>query len=77
MSLLILCKFQKWINDIESGNWGNDYIINSEKALFINQLIDLLIEGSESIHWKEMSTILNLGSYFGIDQENKLKKQIN
>ena len=70
-------KFQKWINDIESGNWGNDYIINSEKALFINQLIDLLIEGSESIHWKEMSTILNLGSYFGIDQENKLKKWLS
>ena len=60
-------KVQKWIKDIESGNWVNDYSMQSEKSYFIKQILKLLIEGSEYKYWKEISMILNLGSSFGIE----------
>tara|TARA_B100000700_G_C15018521_1_gene844521 strand:+ start:441 stop:2423 length:1983 start_codon:yes stop_codon:yes gene_type:complete len=67
-------KIQKWIKQLDNGKWVKDSDLLDEKDNFINELLNLLIEGSNSKYWKEMSTILDFGSSFGINEEKKLKK---
>jgi len=68
---------QKWIKYLESGKLAKGYEIPYEHQDWLNKLLNLLIEGSDSKYWKDMSPILKFGSTFGISEENKLKKWLS
>jgi exoribonuclease-2 len=65
---------QTWIKNLESGDWHADSEISTEQKQWLHQLLNLLTEGTDSKHWKEMSSLLNWGSSFGIGEENALKR---
>ena len=65
---------QTWIKNLESGDWHADSEISTEQKQWLHQLLNLLTEGTDSQHWKEMSSLLNWGSSFGIGEENALKR---
>ena len=65
---------QTWIKNLESGDWHADSEISTEQKQWLHQLLNLLTEGTDSQHWKEMSSLLDWGSSFGIGQENALKR---
>ncbi len=69
-------KIQEWIKQLESGEWNKDSAISSEQKDLLQQIQNLLIKGSDSKYWKELSLILNLGPSLDIIKENKLKKWI-
>ena len=70
-------KIQKWIKQLESGEWNKDSEICSEQEDLIKQIQNLLIKGADSRYWKELSLILKLGTSLDIVKENKLKKWIS
>ncbi|MEZ7853104.1 MAG: RNB domain-containing ribonuclease, partial [SAR324 cluster bacterium] len=65
---------QTWIKNLESGDWHADSEISTEQKQWLHQLLNLLTEGTDSQHWKEMSSLLDWGSSFGIGEENALKR---
>ena len=65
---------QKWIKQLESGEWHADSKISSEKMKWLEQLLNLLTEGTDSQYWKEISSLLDWSSSFGIGEENTLKR---
>ena len=65
---------QKWIKQLESGEWNANTKITAEQQNWLDQQLNLLIEGTESPYWKEMSTLLDWGTSFGIGEENSLKR---
>ncbi|MDG1860307.1 MAG: RNB domain-containing ribonuclease, partial [SAR324 cluster bacterium] len=65
---------QKWIKQLESGEWNANTNITAEQQNWLDQQLNLLIDGTESPYWKEMSTLLDWGTSFGIGEENSLKR---
>lgn len=65
---------QTWIKNLESGDWHADSEISTEQKQWLHQLLNLLTEGTDSQYWKEMSSLLDWGSSFGIGEENALKR---
>mgnify|MGYP006409930283 FL=1 len=65
---------QTWIKNLESGDWHADSEISTEQRQWLDQLLNLLTEGTDSQYWKEISTLLDWGSSFGIGEENALKR---
>jgi len=70
-------KVQNLIKQLESEKWGEDTEISSENKDLLTQILNLLIKGTDSKYWKEMSLILKLGSSLDIVKENKLKKWLS
>ena len=65
---------QTWIKNLECGDWHADSEISTEQRQWLDQLLNLLTEGTDSQYWKEISTLLEWGSSFGIGEENSLKR---
>ena len=65
---------QKWIKQLESGEWNSDTKITTEQQNWLDQLLNLLTEGTESPFWKGMSALLDWGTSFGGVEENTLKR---
>lgn len=64
---------QQWIKQLESGEWNSDSVISMDQQLWLDQLLNLLIKGSESPDWKEMSSLLDWGTTLGYNEEKTLK----
>jgi len=62
-----------WIKLLDSGEWNEKSERSAEQQLWLDQLLDILIKGAESQHWKEISTNLEWGSNLGYDEEKMLK----
>ena len=65
---------QKWIKHLESGAWNEDSEITAEQQIWLDQLLNLLADGTDSPHWKEMSSLLGWGTSIGPGEENSLKR---
>ena len=65
---------QTWIKNLESGDWHADSKISTEQRQWLDQLLNLLTEGTDSQYWKEMSSLLDWGSALGIGEKNALKR---
>ena len=64
---------QEWIKQLESGEWNEKSERTADQQLWTDQLIDILIKGVESQHWKEISSHLDWGATIGYDEEKMLK----
>jgi len=65
---------QEWIKQIESGEWNEKSERTADQQLWLDRLLDILIKGAESQHWKEMSSYLEWGATLGYDVEKLIKK---
>ena len=65
---------QTWIKQLESGNWHADSIISTEQRQWLDQLLNVLVEGTDSQYWKEISSILEWNSSIGVSEESSLKR---
>ena len=65
---------QEWIKQLESGEWNEKSERTADQQLWLDQLLDILIKGAESQHWKEMSSHLEWGATLGYDEEKIIKK---
>ena len=65
---------QKWINQLETDEWTTEEVISSEQQNWLDQLLNVLIEGTDSHYWKELSILLEWGTSFGIGEESSLKR---
>ena len=63
----------EWIKKIESGEWNEISERTADQQLWLDQLLDILIKGTESQHWKEMSSLLEWGATLGYYEEKMLK----
>ncbi len=68
---------QKWIKQLESGEWNAEAEISEEQQNWLDQLLNLLTEGTDSPNWKEFSSLLDWGSTFGIGEENSIKRWLD
>ena len=65
---------QRWINLLESGEWNENSERTADQQFWLDELLDILVKGSESQHWKEMSYHLEWGATLGYDEEKIIKK---
>ena len=65
---------QRWINLLESGEWNENSERTADQQFWLDELLDILVKGSESQHWKEMSSHLEWGATLGYDEEKIIKK---
>ena len=65
---------KSWIKQLEDGNWHKDSNISTEQKQWLDQLLNVLVDGTGSQYWAEISTILEWDSSIGISQENSLKR---
>ncbi len=65
---------QRWINLLESREWNENSVRTADQQFWLDQLLDILVKGSESKHWKEMSSHLEWGATLGYDEEKIIKK---
>jgi len=64
---------QEWIKQLESGKWNEKSGRTADQQFWLDQLLDILIKGSESQHWKEMASLLEWATTLGYDEEKVLK----
>jgi len=64
---------QEWIKQLESGEWNGNLERTTDQQFWLDQLLDILIKGAESQHWKEMSSHLKWEATLGYDEEKMLK----
>ena len=67
-------KIQSWIRNIESGSWNADLGITAEQQIWLDQLLSLLANGTDSPYWKELSSLLGWGTSIGLGEENSIKR---
>ncbi len=65
---------QRWINLVESGEWNENSERTADQQFWLDELLDILVKGSESQHWKEMSSHLEWDATLGYDEEKIIKK---
>ncbi|MFL2739742.1 MAG: ribonuclease catalytic domain-containing protein [bacterium] len=65
---------KSWIKQLEAGNWHKDSNISTEQRQWLDQLLNILVDGTGSQYWAEISAILEWDSSIGISQENSLKR---
>ena len=68
------CSIKDWITKLESGELNEKSYLTAGQKFWFDQLLEILIKGTESQHWKEMSYHLKWGESFGYDEEKMLKK---
>ena len=64
---------QEWIKQLEAGEWNENSERTIDQQLWLEQLLDILIKGSESQYWKEISSHLEWGATLGYDEEKMIK----
>jgi len=67
-------KVKAWIKLLETDKWGTESKISTKQKNWIDQLLNLLVEGTESKFWKEFSSALGWGASFGNTEEKSLLK---
>ncbi|HIO60750.1 MAG TPA: RNB domain-containing ribonuclease [Deltaproteobacteria bacterium] len=70
-------RINKWIKQLESGDWNAESEISAEQQNWIDQLLNLLTDGTDSQYWKEMSSLLDWSNSFGFGEENCLKRWLS
>ena len=70
-------KIFQWIKLLESGAWNSETEISYEQKNWLDQLFNLLIEGTNSKYWKEISSVLDWGSSFGIGEERTIMRWLS
>ncbi len=69
-----LFRIKHWIKKIESGELNEKSHLTAEQKIWLDQLLEILIKGSYSQYWKEISSHFKWGETFGYDEEKMIKK---
>ncbi len=69
-----LFSIKHWIKQIESGELNEKSYLTGEQKFWLDQLLEILVKGSYSQYWKEISSHFKWGETFGYDEEKMLKK---
>ena len=65
---------KKWIHEIENNNWDINSSSSVEQRQWFEKLLDILVDGTNSKYWKEISSYLEWGPSIGIQEEKIIKR---